>query len=186
MNRTIGAGFGLVAFLIAIAISLWMWASYHKEVAHYGTRAEEQARQISGRDDRGRAAVRSISLVPEEQNGKLKYMLVDAVEPGGAYEKWFHLQQNDAIIQVGPMDLRDEDAEMAHALIQDAYRLQQELIVMRGGRKIALPEGRVLDDGSSLANQVTVAPAPATQPAKAAQDERVVPKELAPLRGIIR
>ena len=49
--RSIGAGFGLVAFMIAIAVSLWMWASYTKEVAHYGTQAERQARQFSGRDE---------------------------------------------------------------------------------------------------------------------------------------
>src|SRR5688572_21488821 len=105
--RGIGAGFGLVAFMIAIAISLWMWGTYTKEVAHYGTRAESQARHFAGRDERGRAAIKSVSLVPEEQNGKLKYVLVDAIEPGGTYETWFHLQQNDAIIAVGPMDLRN-------------------------------------------------------------------------------
>jgi len=191
MQRSIGAGFGLVAFMITIAIMLWMWASYTKEVAHYGTRAQSQARQFAGRDDRGRPAVKSVSLVPEEQNGKLKYVLVDAIEPQGTYATWFHLQQNDAIIAVGPMEIRDQDWEMAHALIQDAYRLQQDLIIMRGGKKMVLPEGKVLDNGSSSpGTEVSVAPTqtptPATQPAKTAQDDRVIPKELGPLRGIIR
>ena len=76
--------------------------------------------------------------------------------------------------------------EMAHALVAEAYQREQELIVMRGGVKMALPEGRVLDDPTALANQVTVAPTPSTQPIKAAQDDRTVPKELGPLRGIIR
>ena len=113
----------MVAFMIAIAISLWMWATYTKEVAHYGTRAEQQARQFSGRDERGRPAVKSINVIPEEQNGRLKYMLVDTVEPGGTYEKYYHLQPNDQIIGVGPMgELRDQDAEMAYALIAEAYQ----------------------------------------------------------------
>ena len=121
------------------------------------------------------------------ETGAGKSILVDAIEPQGTYATWFHLQKNDAIIVVGPMELRDQDWDMAYALIQDAYRLQQDLIVMRGGKKIRLPDGMVLDDGSSPGNQVSVAPTPTTQPAKtAAQDERVVPKELGPLRGLIR
>jgi hypothetical protein len=190
-GRAIGAGFGLLVFLISIAISMWMWGTYTAEVSKHGMKAEEQARQFAGRDDRGRPAVKSVSLVPEEQNGKLKYVLVESVERGGTYggtyETWFKLQQNDAIIAVGPMELRDEDWEMAYALIQDAYRLQQDLIVIRGGKKIVLPEGRVLDDSPSLAIQVNSTPA--TQPAPQTSqnaEERVVPKELGPLRGIIR
>jgi hypothetical protein len=184
--RSIGAGFGLVAFLIAIAISLWMWSTYTAEVSKYGTKAQKEAQQFAGQDENGRLAIKSLSLTPEEQNGKVKYVLVDAIDPQGAYAKWFHLQQNDAIIAVGPMDLRDQDAEMAHALIQEAYQRQQELTIMRGGKKIVLPEGR-LEDGSLLASGPTVAPTPTTQPAQSAgEQERVVPKELAPLRGIIR
>jgi hypothetical protein len=184
--RSIGAGFGLVAFMIAIAISLWMWATYTKEVAHYGSQATKQAQRYSGHDENGRAAIKSVTLSPEEQNGRLKYVMVDAIDPQGAYAKWFHLQQNDAIIAVGPIDLKDQDWEMAHALVAEAYQREQELIVMRGGVKMALPEGRVLDDPTALANQVTVAPTPSTQPIKAAQDDRTVPKELGPLRGVIR
>src|SRR5882672_10310885 len=185
--RGIGAGFGLVAFLIAIAISLWMWGSYHKEVAHYGVQATKEAQQFAGQDEHGRLAINSLTLVPEVQNGKLKYVLVDTIDPQGAYAKWFHLQQNDAIIAVAGLDLRDQDAEMAHALIQEAYQRQQELTIMRGGKKIVLPEGRVADDGSSLASVVTVAPTPTTRAAQSAgEQERVVPNELAPLRGIIR
>jgi len=186
-GRAIGAGFGLLAFLISIAITMWMWGTYHKEVAHYGLEAQKQAQQFAGYDDNGRVASKSLSLVPEVQNGKLKYILVDSIDPQGAYAKWFHLQTNDAIIAVGPTgDVRDQDAEMATALIQEAYQWQWNLTVMRGGKKIVLPEGTVLDDGSSLANQVTAAPTPATQPAQSAEQDRVVPKELGPLKGLFR
>ena len=184
--RSIGAGLGLVAFMIAIAITLWMWATYTKEVSHYGTQATKQAQRYSGHDENGRVASKSLSMAPEVQNGHLKYVLVDAIDPQGAYAKWYHLQQNDAIIGVGPIgELRNEDAEMAVALISEAYQREWELIVLRNGKKIVLPEGRVVDDGTSLAADVNATP-PATQPAKQAQDDRVVPKELAPLRGILR
>jgi len=184
-GRAIGAGFGLLAFLISIAITMWMWATYTKEVAHYGLEEQKEAQQFAGEDENGRQAIKSISLAPEEQNGKLKYVLVDSIDPQGAFAKWFHLQQNDAIIAVGPMDLRDWDAEMAHALIQESYQRRQVLTIMRGGKKMLLPEGTVVDEGSSLAGQV-VAPAPATQPTQSAEQDRVGPKELGPLKGLIR
>src|SRR5437868_2326583 len=140
-GRAIGAGFGLVAFMIAIAISLWMWATYTKEVAHYGTRAENQAKQFSGHDKDGRDASKSVTLASEVQNGKVKYVLVEAINPNGALADYFHLQHNDAIIIAGPMDLRGQDAEMAEALIADSYRNQWELTVLRNGKRIVLPEG---------------------------------------------
>ncbi len=184
--RGIGAGFGLVAFMIAIAISLWMWGSYTAEVSHYGTQAQKQAEQFSGRDENGRPASQSISLKPEVQNGRLKYVLVDDIDPVGAYGKWFHLKENDQIIAVGPMgEVRDQDAEMATALIQEAYQRQWNLTVIRGGKKMVLPAGDVIDDGTSLAATAT----PATQPAPQAQQsdqEKVVPKELGPLKALIR
>src|SRR5688572_3212140 len=104
-GRAIGAGFGLIAFMIAIAITLWMWGTYTKEVAHYGTAAQRQAQQYAGFDENGRPAIKSISLVPEEQNGKLKYVLVDQIDPQGAFAKWFHLQPNDAIVAVTGMEV---------------------------------------------------------------------------------
>src|SRR5205823_14547652 len=127
--RAIGAGLGLVAFMIAIAITLWMWATYTKEVAHYGTQATKQAQRYSGHDENGRAAGKSLSMAPEVQNGRVKYVLVDAMDPVGAYANWYHLQQNDAIIICGPMDLRDRDvdAELAVALISEAYQREWEL-----------------------------------------------------------
>jgi hypothetical protein len=182
--RSIGAGFGIVAFLIAIAISLWMWATYTKEVAHYGTKATAQAQRYSGHDENGRIASKSLKMKPEVQNGRLKYVLVESIDPQGAYAKWYHLQQNDQIVAAGPMgEFLNEDGEMAVALISESYQREWELTVWRNGKKIVLPEGRVLDETSSLFSDNSTS-GQGTQPAK--QDERAVPKELSPLRGIIR
>jgi hypothetical protein len=165
--------------MIAIAISLWMWATYTKEVAHYGTAAEKQARQFAGQDEHGNLAINSVDLTPHVEEGRLKFVMVDSVAPQGAYAKWYRLQANDQIIGAGPMgDFRNQDAEMAHALIQEAYQRQWDLIVIRGGKTIVLP-------GTGPA--VTQANAtPTTQPAQAGNEETVIPKELAPLRGVIR
>jgi len=185
--RGIGAGFGLLAFLIAIAISLWMWGTYTAEVSKYGVPAQKEAQQFAGQDENGRRAMSSMELSPEVQHNKLQYMLVDSINPQGGMAKWFHLQQNDQIISACSMNFRewDYDQGMAEALIERAYQTKQELIVMRGGKKIALPEGRVLEDGSSLAQGATATP-PTPPTTKPAQEERVVPKELGPLKGLIR
>lgn len=174
--------------MVTIAIMIWLWASMVSETAKYGVPAQREAQQFAGQDEHGRRAMSSMELAPEVQHNKLQYMLVDSINPQGGMAKWFHLQQNDQIISACSMNFRewDYDQGMAEALIERAYQTKQDLIVMRGGKKIALPEGRVLDDGSSLANQVTVAPTPTTQPAQSTEQERLVPKELGPLKGIIR
>src|SRR3954462_7197206 len=118
--RSIGAGFGLVAFMIAIAISLWMWATYTKEVAHYGQQATAQAQQFSGHDADGRPAMASFDLEPEDdQQGKLQYLVVDKIRPEGAMAKTFGLQPKDAIVAAGDMNFKEYgyDEEMAKALI---------------------------------------------------------------------
>ncbi|HEV8607011.1 MAG TPA: hypothetical protein VGQ99_16845 [Tepidisphaeraceae bacterium] len=163
------AGFGLVAVMVTIAIMIWLWASMVSETAKYGVPAQREAQQLAGQDEHGRRAMSSIELAPEEQHGKLQYMLVDSINPQGAMAKWFHLQTNDQIIAAGPLNFRDMnyDAGMAEALIQQAYQFKQELTIMRGGKKIVLPEERVLDDGSSLSQGVAPTTAPTTRPAEA-------------------
>jgi hypothetical protein len=181
MQRSIGAGFGLVAFLIVIALTLWMWSTYNVEVVKYGLPAEDQVKQFAGYDEQGKPAIQSIRLTPEIQNDKLKFVRVTSLAPQGAFEKWFHLQVNDEIIKVGPIELRNEDPEMALALIQESYQRQLPLIVVRGGQKIELPSGKVPGEGS-LADAN-----PSTQPTtKPAAQETVVPNELAPLRGLFK
>src|SRR5438874_2690732 len=103
--RAIGAGLGLLVFLISIALMFWMWASYTSEVAKHAIPAQRQAQQWAGQDEHGGLAINSLTLAPEVQNGKLRYVLVDTIVPQGAYARYYHLQQHDAIIQVGPMDL---------------------------------------------------------------------------------
>ena len=47
------------------------------------------------------------------------------------------------------------DEEMAKALIQQAYQFKWELIVMRGGQKISLPEGTVIESNVSMGEAPT-------------------------------
>ena len=180
--RSIGAGFGIVAFLIAIAISLWMWATYTKEVAHYGTRATAQAQQFSGHDEDGRPALTSFELSANEREGKLEYLVVDKIKPQGAMAKTFGLQPKDAIVAAGPMNFKEYgyDEDMAKALILMEFQKGEygRLTVLRNGQLISLPivkektpvEGGAGGEGQAAANS----------------NEKEVPKELTPLKGILK
>lgn len=186
--RSIGAGFGLVAFMIAIAISLWMWATYTKEVAHYGQRATAQAQQFSGHDEDGRPAMASFELEPDEQQGKLHSLVVDKIRPEGAMAKTFGLQPKDAIVAAGPMNFKEYgyDEEMAKALILMEFQKGPEnghLTILRNGQVVSLPvpkkkpvpaEGEVPGEGQAAANN------------KPAGDEKDVPKALEPLKGVLK
>jgi len=186
--RSIGAGIGLVAFMIAIAISLWMWATYTKEVAHYGQQATAQAQQFSGHDENGRPAMASFELSPDEQQGKLNYLVVDTIRPEGAMAKTFGLLPKDAIVAAGGMNFKEYgyDEEMAKALILMQFQKGPEnghLTVLRNGQTVNLPlpkkkpvpaEGEVVGEGQAAADN------------KPAGDEKSVPKELEPLKGILK
>ena len=176
--RGIGAGFGLVAFLIAIAISLWMWGTYTAEVSKHGTKAQEQAQQFGGYDQQGKPAMSSFELVPEEQNGKLHYLLVDTINPQGAMAKTFGLQPKDAIVGCGPFNFREDgyDEEMAKAMILEEYKKKGQLTVLRNGKTLILPvpkdapasAGGLGGDAQTTANNTT------------AGEEKAAPKELGP------
>ncbi len=169
--RAIGAGFGLLSLLIVVAIMLHMWSSYNSAVAPKAQEARDKASQISGYDaDTGAPAKDSVKLDPFLVQGKLKYVLVDSVVPGGAFEKYFGLKQNDSIIATGSMDFRDVDASLAVDLIYRAYQTKDTLIIMREGQKMTLPlpggtapaapaaAPAKKDDGSSLQKQLDAIP----------------------------
>ncbi|MGE5608278.1 MAG: hypothetical protein ACM359_03410 [Bacillota bacterium] len=134
--------FGLVGLLVTIGVIVAIMAVNHPaDTIKRAEPAKQKAQQFAGYDSEGAPAKNSVTLSPETTvNGKLKYVLVEEIVAGGAYEKYYGLKRNDSIIAAGPMDLRDEDGEMAVELIHKAYQQQWPLTVMRGGKKIELPQ----------------------------------------------
>lgn len=135
------AAFGLVGLLVAIGIIVAMMAVNHPaDTVRKAEPARQMAQQLAGKDSEGKPAKESITLSPEVINGKLKYVLVEDIEVGGAYEKYYGLKRNDSIIEASATDLRDQDAEMAIDLIHRAYQLRSPITVMRSGQKVELPQ----------------------------------------------
>ena len=145
------AAFGLVGLLVAIGVIVAMMAVNHPaDTVRRAEPVKQQAQQIAGYDSEGVPAKDSVTLSPELANGKLKYVLVEEIVAGGAFEKYYGLRRNDWIIAAGPMNLRDEDGEMAVELIQKAYQQRWTLTVMRGGQKLELPQAA--SDGPASSN----------------------------------
>ena len=136
------AAFGLVGILVVLAIIILIWrmGGHPADVINAAKPAVDSARQIAGQDAQGIKAQDSIRLDPVLADGKLKYVLVDDIVPGGPMDKYFGLKRNDSILSVGPLDLCDYDGEHAKALIYEAYQRRQELTVMRNGEKTKLPQ----------------------------------------------
>lgn len=141
------AMFGLVSLLVTMGIILWLFSMYSIPTAREGKKAQDEARQISGRGEDGRAAISSFKVEPQLRGNRLQALDVTDVTPGGALAG-YGLQKGDQIIQINGTkvgDLSNNDAELAKAQVHDAFRASQPIVVMRGGREITLPQG----DGSS-------------------------------------
>src|SRR4051812_40665247 len=103
------AAFGLVGLLVCcgIVIAVMMAGGHPADTVNRAKPIREEAERISGVDHDGMRVQDSITLEPNEANGKLNYMLVDKIVPGGPMEKYFGLKQDDAIVAVGPIEAKD-------------------------------------------------------------------------------
>jgi len=107
---------------------------------------------------------------------------------GGAMETFFTLQAGDKIIAAGPFNFKDYgyDEEMAKALILGEYQKKGQITVLRNGKKMILP---VPTDGTAavIASEGEAElEKDATAQRKATAEEKNVPKELGPLKGILK
>jgi hypothetical protein len=154
--RALGAGIGLLGLLITVAIMAHLWSTYNSAVAPAARQAHDKASQFSGYDaDSGMPAKDSIKLEPVSVSNRLKHVLVKSIVAGGAFEKYYGLKEDDAILGTGSMDFRDQDGEMAVELVHRAYQTRDTLIVLRDGKKITLP----LPAGAAAAAASGAAPA---------------------------
>lgn len=135
------AMFGLVSLLVVIGVLVYVFSKTSIPTAKEGKRAQDQARQISGRGDDGLAAIDSFKVTPDFRGSQLADLEVTRVTAGGALEQ-YGLQKGDKIIEVNGSkvgDISNNDPETAKALIHDAYRGSQPIIVLRNGQQITLP-----------------------------------------------
>jgi hypothetical protein len=158
------AGLGLVGLLIGVFILMYIWSQNAAVVTTASKQATADAQQFAGRDEDGVPVKESVKLDPfVRPNGKVSGVMVADVTAGGAMEKYYGLKRGDVIVAAGQMDLRDQDDDMAMALIfQEGYQKKGQLRVKRGLKEIMLPGGEVISDASPQPAQPTT---PAVKPA---------------------
>ena len=135
--------FGLVSLLLAVAIIAYLWSQHTAVVAHEGVKAQDQARQISGRGQDGRAAVNSFKVEPQMRGSRLDALEVTDVTPGGALAD-YGLKKGDKIIKIGDQKIGDrsnDDPGLAKDLVHDAFQRSQSITVLRKGQEVMLPIG---------------------------------------------
>src|SRR2546427_9940462 len=100
------AAFGLAGLLITLGVIVWILKDailpHTQVVIHEGNKAKSQAAQIAGIDlDTGLKHYQSITMEAERDNGRFESILVAAIIPNGPMAKYFGLQRNDSIIEIG-------------------------------------------------------------------------------------
>lgn len=141
------AMFGLVSLLVVILIICLIFRYIEAPKLEEGKKAQDQARQISGRGDDGRAAVDSFKIAPERRGNRLEGLLVTDVTPGGAVDTYYGLKKGDRIVQItngGSLqkigDASNDDPELAKAQIHNAFQASDPIVVIRNGQQLTLPQ----------------------------------------------
>lgn len=149
--------FGLVGILIALGVLIYFLGpggglEHTQQVVEQGKKARQEAQQLAGRDESGMRIQDSITLDPQIVGGRLNSILVTDIVANGPMARFFGLQRNDSIIQIGPLRVQDlSDSSLAKDMVYEAYQRQQQLIIIRNDRQMTLPH--------------QPAPAPSGQPA---------------------
>ena len=169
--------FGLGSILITVGIILWLMSMQVQHVATLSGPARNVAEQIAGVDTNlGGRVSENIALESVFQGGKVVGIRVKSVAAGSAFTAWSGIQANDIIDFVGPQAVRDiNDAELAKALVLEAYQRKTELGVWRNNVHYALPSQKAL----------LIAPTPlpvkiAPDPIVAAPNPAIPPQPTAP------
>jgi len=144
--------FGLVSLLVVIGIMYLIFAKIEAPTIQAGNQAKDQARQISGRGDDGRAAIDSFKTAPKMRGQTLDALTVTDVTPGGALAQ-YGLQKGDEITQVDGMKVGDisvNDPETAKAMVvQKGFQSMAPIVVLRDGKPLTLPDKSAGASGSA-------------------------------------
>src|SRR6476619_2815829 len=104
------AMFGLVALLVVIGIMALIFSQIEAPTIKQGEKAQDAARQISGRGDDGGPAIDSFKVTPKMRGSNLEGLEVVSVLSGGGLSQVYGLQKGDVITQVDGMKVGDISA----------------------------------------------------------------------------
>jgi hypothetical protein len=160
------AAFGLVSLLVTIGVMIWIMSAFYLPSAQMAINTrqslEPQLEQITLQ-----GAPASIRTTPQYAGGKLAGLTVTLLPASGMLARYYGLQPNDVITEIGPFAVRDTDQELAEAQLIEAPRNHHTLVVVRNGQRLALapsdnpaPPPRAGPAAGTPAAPVAVPPAP--------------------------
>lgn len=139
------AGFGLVSVLICIGVIAfligkggWFDSANSKETKD----AKETVNQIAGNSrDGSMKFMDSLTVDPESKGGKIIAVNVTGVVAGGPAETAYGLKEGDAILEIGPLAVKDNIQSASDALgqlQQFGYSASAPIKIMRDGHQMTL------------------------------------------------
>ena len=147
----LGAGIGLLALLLGVALMFFLFAgplgpggsSYGGNLAKKNNEAKATANRFAGRDADGQRVADSLVLTPFPETGDLRGFTIESVTPGGVAETHFGLEPGDVIEQVGVMPVGGPGGltgvDGARDFLDDAFARRLALKVRREGETLELP-----------------------------------------------
>ena len=144
------AGFGLIGLLIVVGVIVWIMHKstlpYTQQVLKQSESARKDVNQLAGNSRDGQMKFsESVDLETETSGGKISAIDVTKVAQGGPAETYFGLKEGDAIVEIlplGPVKGQINSEDDAKAFVQEAYQRQQQLVVMRDGNRLTLPQNQ--------------------------------------------
>lgn len=133
-------GFGLIVLLLGVALLLYLQAENASTVITAAKPAKATAERVASV---GMKDSYKVKLV--EANGKVTGLEIAELDPEGPLAKMYDLKVGDKVIEVGPLSIRDTDADLLQAQLLEAGARQSKLVVLRGTERIELP---FLESGS--------------------------------------
>jgi hypothetical protein len=155
--------FGLVSLLVVLGLAMLIFKYFEAPVIEQGIKAQDQARQISGRGDDGRAAVDSFKTEGKRRGNDLVGLTVTDVTAGGALAA-YGLQTGDEIIEINGTSVGAiNDPETAKAMVvQNGFQGGNPVVVLRQGNKIVLPNKNATGAAAGATTQPGMPAAPPT------------------------
>jgi S1-C subfamily serine protease len=135
--------FGLVSLLVIVGLMLMFFKTFEAPNIEVGQKAQQEAQQISGRDENGVPAMNSYKAEPFPATGNFRGIKITDVTPGGAMDKYYGLKVGDVVMKIGDMDAvaYGGDFGSAKAQLDEAYQHASNLVVQRDTAQISLPVG---------------------------------------------
>ena len=155
--------FGLVSLLVVLGIIMLLFSTYQAPMLKKGKRAQDDARQIAGRDENNAPVTDAVTLDAQDRNGRMVGAVVANITPGSTLQNHYGLQKGDVIMDMGPLSVKDHMGSPSEArdFLLDAYQKQQPLVVMRGWERLTLPLDPAVAAAAPAAPSPT-APVPGT------------------------